>query len=61
MVHFGDDSELSDEIGPLSHWHEDRDEEDYDKPIGVHFEPDPEDWYEGTIKHFQDEREEDEE
>ena len=55
MVHFGDDRELNDEVGPLSHWNEDNEEDNYDKPIGVHFEPDPDDWYEGTIKHFQDE------
>lgn len=55
MKHFSNDGCNKQPEYDYSIFHRDEDEGkiDYDKPIGVHFEPDPEDWYEPT-KHFQD-------
>lgn len=55
MKHFSDDgcNKQPDYDYNIFHHYEDE-KIDYDKPIGVHFEPTPDDWYEGTIKHFQD-------
>ena len=44
------DKPLDYDHGLLYH---DEDNEIDDSPIGLHFDIDPEDWYEG-IKHFQD-------
>lgn len=53
MKHFSDSDDNGYDDGHwFSHWLEDEPEDD--KPIGVHFDKDPDDWYEGTIKHFQD-------
>ena len=56
MKHFSDDScnKQPEYDYSLFHRYNDEKENYYDKPIGVHFEPNPEDWYESTIKHFQD-------
>ena len=56
MKHFSDDgcNKQLDYDYNIFHHSDDEKNDNYDKPIGVHFEPTPDDWYEGTIKHFQD-------
>ena len=56
MKHFSDDgcNTQPEYDYSLLHRYSEENNENYDKPIGVHFEPDPDDWYEPTIKHFQD-------
>ena len=47
------DKPLDYDHGLLYHDEDNEINETYDHPIGIHFDLDPEDWYEG-IKHFQD-------
>lgn len=56
MKHFSDDGCNPQPEYDYSIFHRKDDEQqpEYDRPIGVHFDPEPEDYYEPTIKHFQD-------
>ena len=56
MKHFQDegyDSMKEYETNLLNHADDYKDGDYYDKPI-IHYEQYPDDWYEGTMKHFQD-------
>lgn len=56
MKHFIDDeydSLKEYETNLLNHADDYKDGDYYGKPI-IHYEPDPDDWHEETIKHFQD-------
>lgn len=56
MKHFQDENydALKDYEFGIAHHEENHNKNEYEKPIGVHYEEYPDDWYEGTIHHFQD-------